>query len=157
MIWYVVGSVAIRGRLDGFVFYVLGAIGDVCRLGTWRRVLGGAKKEGRTPILSRKWRLLFVKRNIYRPVGSVATRGRCGGFVFYVYLVRLGLYVGSVHGGGRWVGAEKEGWRPRLSQNWRILVIKSNIYRPDGVRSAPRACRRFRILCLFGTCGVLWR
>ena len=63
------------------------------------------------------------------------------------------LHVDLRHGGGWWVGAENEGRMAILARKWWILVVKSEIYRPLGVRIDPVASRRFRILCLFGTFG----
>ena len=51
----------------------------------------------------------------------------------------------------------KEGRMPRLSRKWRILVVRSNISRPSGIRSDQWELRWFRILCLFGTFGVVCR
>lgn len=48
---------------------------------------------------------------------------------------------------GRATGVcEIDGWRPRISQQWRILLVRINIYRPAGVRSDPRKSRRLRVL-----------
>ena len=55
------------------------------------------------------------------------------------------FHVDLGHGGGRWVGATNEGRMPRFTRKWGNLVVKSEIYRPAGIRSDPVAFWRFRI------------
>ena len=56
----------------------------------------------------------------------------CGGFAFYVYLVRLVFHVDWDHGVGWPVGAENEGRLPRLTCKWMILVVKAIFSDPRG-------------------------
>ena len=81
------------------------------------------------------------------PVASRQFRILCLIVAFWAVRVDWG------HGGGRRVGPKNEGRRERLTREWRILVVKSEILRSVGIRSDPLASRRFRILCLFGKFG----
>ena len=63
---------------------------------------------------------------------------------FYVYLVCLVFRVDLGHGGGWRVWAKNEGRMARVTQKWGIVVVKSEIYRPMGVRSDPMSFRKRR-------------
>ena len=136
-------SVGIRGSCGGFVSYVyLVRLGLHVDFGPWRV---GAEKEGRRPRLTWRRAILGVKSDIYRYVGlrsDPAALRWCR--ILFFYFVRLVFYVDEVNGGGRWVGAKKEGRLPRLTRKWRILVVKREIYRPAGAPSDPRSFRSRR-------------
>ena len=98
---------------------------------------GPKMKDGRE--IPRKWRILVVTGEIYRSAGArndpVASR-RFVACQFGSLRRKVG-------------GAKNEGRVRRLSRKWRILVVKSEIYRSLGPLSDPVASRWFRIFFLF--------
>ena len=139
------------------ILCLFGAMGLVCRFGTWRLSAGGPQKEIRLSRVNQKWASLVATRNIYRPVGVRSDRRAPRRCSIFAYCVRLVMYVVLVHGGWRRAGARQEGRAPRITSKLRILAVRRNIYRPVGVRSDPWASRMSRILRLFGTSGVVCR
>ena len=75
---------------------------------------------------SRKYQYLPTIGDPLRPVGFSSVL-RC-----------TSMWYAAAGGGG------EAGRRPRISQEWRMVYVNSNIYRPAGVRSDPWASRRFR-------------
>ena len=86
------GSVGARVRFGGFVFYVYFVRWvlnvDWGNGGGWRV---GAKNEGRRPRLSRKWRILLARGNIYRPAGIRIDPGTLWWFRILFLFCTLGV------------------------------------------------------------------
>ena len=66
-------------------------------------------------------------------MGSVAPRGRRFCCVLYVDVVHCG-----------WWRREKKDCIREYPENWAILAVNRNTYRPVGIRIYPWASRRFR-------------